>query len=468
VPGIHPGFAAIIHRLLRKEPNERYGSAGELVTAIDSLRLPPPGVADGMTIASSVPPHGPTTPAPGPVPPSYPPASGSYPPPSAGSYPPPAAQSYPPSAATSYPPPPSAHPALTTHGAAAGMMASHQSRKPRWWLGVIGAVVVAGGIAIAVIATSGGGGGGTKAGTGTVAENLVLAQTAMADERWDDALMASMNVLAIDKTHLEATQLAEKAKAESAHAVAFRKMQKSSTINDFPALSAAYQQIAADSVYHARAAELRAREQAEWLDDQIPPIIEAARRGDCAEHGRMLATIETHVPPGEERLNAIRDCHALGKTAAIVDAGVADATVDAAPTVAVVTPPDRGDRTTKRDRTRGDKPGSGAGTASGATSGSATKPPPDPPDDGPSDPDEAITEAKNAIKAKQYRRGLSLAESALRKRPGDVEAQMFATIAACGLDNVAKARAHLPRARSSYRDIALERCTGMGHNDIEQ
>jgi serine/threonine protein kinase len=459
VPGIHPGFAAIVHRLLRKEPNERYGSAGELVTAIDSLRLPPPGVADGMTIASSVPPHGPTTPAPAPY---------SYPPPSA------APQSYPPPAATSYPPPPSAHPALTTHGAAAGMMTSQPPRSSggpaRWWLGVVGGVVVAGGIAIAVIASTSGGGGGTRAGTGTFAENLVLAQKAMADERWDDALMASMNAFAQDKTSSEASQLMEKAKQESSHALAFRKMQKSSSVNDYPALVAAYKQIADDSVYHARATELRAQEQAEWLDDEIPPAIEAARRGDCADHSRRLAMMETHVPPGEPRLNAIRDCHALGKTAAVVDAGVADATVDAAPTVAVVTPPDRGDRTTKRDRTRGDKPGSGSASASGATTGSATRPPPppDPPDDGPMDPDEAITEAKNAIKAKQYRRGLTLAEAALRKRPGDAEAQMFATIAACGLDNVAKARAHLPRARSSYRDIALERCLGMGHSDIDQ
>ena len=115
VPGVHPGFAGVIHCLLRKEPNERFGSAGELVAAIDALRLPPPGIADGATIAASVPPHGPTTPAPG----SYPPPSGSYPPPP-GSYPPPSG-SYPPPASASYPATPG-QPALTTHGAAAGMV----------------------------------------------------------------------------------------------------------------------------------------------------------------------------------------------------------------------------------------------------------------------------------------------------------------------------------------------------------
>ena len=334
-------------------------------------------------------------------------------------------------------------------------------RRPRWWLGVAGALVIGGGIAIAVVATSGGGGGGTAA-RGPVAENLMLAQTAMRDERWDDALMGSMKVLAAESTHLEATALAERAKLESSHSLAFRKMQKSSTTNDYPALVAAFQQIAADSVYFERAKDLRGREQAEWLDDQIPPVIEAARRGDCADHGRRLAMIETHVPPGEERLNAIRDCRALGK-APDADAGVTvaaaiDAGVDAA-AVAVV------DKTRPRDKRRGDKPGSGAGTASSK--------PDDKPDDKPdrpsaaSDPDAAITQSKSAIKAKQYREALRYAESALAARPGDGEAQMFATIAACGLGNVAKARAHLPRSRGSYRDIAVERCSNMGHNDLE-
>jgi serine/threonine protein kinase len=460
LPGIHPGFAGVIHRLLRKEPNERYASAGELVNAIDALRLPPPGIADGATIAASVPPHGPTTPVPGgPPPPSYPPSYPPSQPPTGGSYPPPQSASYPPPAAASYPP-------VTTHGAASGMVVAAAPRKPRWWLGVVGGLVVAGGIAVAVIATSG---GGSSAAGGPVAENLLLAQTAMRDERWDDALMASMKVLAAEPTHLEATELSERSKLESSHSVAFRKMQKSSTTNDYPALVAAYQQIAADSVYHARATELRAREQAEWLDDQIPPVIAAAREGDCAEHGRMLAMIETHVPPGEERLNAIRDCRALGK-APVVDAGVdvaavvVDAGMDAAVAVAVV---DKDKTRTPRDRTRGDKGGTGSGTGTG----SVTKPDekPDRPDRtaAAADPDAALTSAKNAIKAKQYREALRFAESALAARPGDGEAQMFATIAACGLGNVSRARAHLPRSRSSYRDIALERCSGMGHNDLE-
>lgn len=447
LPGIHPGFAAVIHRLLQKEPDHRYSSAGDLVSAIDALRLPSPGVADGATIASSVPPHGPTTPVPGaPPPPAYPP---SYPPQSS---------SYPPQSNASYPPP-----ALTTHGAASGMVVQPSARRPRWWLGVVGVLVVGGGIATALIATGGGGGGGAAAGKGTVAENLLLAETAMRDERWDDALMASMKVLAAEPTHLAATELSEKSKLESSHSLAFRKMQKSSTTNDYPALVAAYQQIAAHSVYYERATELRAREQAEWLDDQIPPLIEAARAANCADHGRRLAMIETHVPPGEERLNAVRDCHALTKAPAM-DAGVpVDAAVDAAPTVAVV------DKSRTRDKTRGDKtpPGAGTGSASGSTK------PDDKPDDKPdrtpaaSDPDAAVTSAKNAIKAKQYREALRYAESALAARPGDAEAQMFATIAACGLGNVSKARAHLPRSRSSYRDIALERCTNMGHNDLE-
>ena len=65
---------------------------------------------------------------------------------------------------------------------------------------------------------------------------------------------------AAEPTPLEATALSEKSKLESSHSLAFRKMQKSSTTNDYPALVAAYQQIAADSVYYPRATELRARE----------------------------------------------------------------------------------------------------------------------------------------------------------------------------------------------------------------
>jgi hypothetical protein len=187
----------------------------------------------------------------------------------------------------------------------------------------------------------------------------------------------------------------------------------------------------------------------------------------------MLAMIETHVPPGEERLNAIRDCRALGKAAAAVDAGVpvdAAHAVDAATPVAVADKPRSRDKTTKPDdkTTKPDDKTTKPDDKTTKPDDKTTKPD-DKPDHTPAaaDPDAALTNAKNAIKSKQYRDALRYAESALKARPGDAEAQMFATIAACGLGNTSKARAHLPRSRSSYRDIALERCSGMGHNDIE-
>jgi len=77
---------------------------------------------------------------------------------------------------------------------------------------------------------------------------------------------------------------------------------------------------------------------------------------------------------------------------------------------------------------------------------------------------EATDAAQLALKAEKFQQAFRLAKAALAKKPGDGEARMVATIAACGLGQVAKARANLPKERGSYREVSLSRCFKYGIN----
>jgi tRNA A-37 threonylcarbamoyl transferase component Bud32 len=419
VAGVPPGLEAVIHRLLAKSPDLRYGSCAELIAAIDALRIPAPGVLSSATVAAPTPIPG-RAPTPAPLPTPAPVAT-----------------------PTPYLPPPSTPP-LTTHGAASGMVvpAPTQAPPPRGKGLVIGAAV-AGVAVVAVVAfvVMRGGGGGAGKRPPTAAEQLEIAEAAFRDERWDDAMLAAMKVLAIDEDHARAKELAEEARIEGDHEEAWKRMQKHAGVDDFPALAAAFGDIGEDSAYQARARELRDAEKDAWLDAELPELAALAEKGECGEHGRRLASIEHWVPPGEPRLVQARACDP-GKAAAAVDAGVAVAKVEPEPVK-----PAKKDRKSDKIAEKKDPP----------------PPPKDKDDEEPParDPDAALAEARTALKQKSYRAALRGAEQVLAAR-SDPEAQMIATVAACGLGNEPRAKKHLPKGRSSYREISIHRCSALG------
>ena len=333
VAGVPRGFEAVIHRLLAKDPNQRYPSCVELAAAIDALRIPAPGVLSSATVAAPTPiPMQPVAPAPTPYPVVTPTP---YLPPS-----------QPPSGEITRSPDGSRNSPLTTHSAAAGMVMPQPTAPPARGKGmIIGIGVAVAAIAVAAVAiVVMKGGGSSDAGARkpmTASEQLEIAEAAYRAERWDDAMLAAMKVLAIDDKHARAAELAEQARVEGEHASAFERMQKHAGVDDFPALAAAYGDIGEDSVYHDRADELRLAEQDAWLDIQLPALAALAEKGECGEHRRLLASVEHWVPPGEPRLVEARACNP-GKAVppAPVDAGVA---------VAEVTPEKKKDRD-KKDR----------------------------------------------------------------------------------------------------------------------
>jgi hypothetical protein len=81
---------------------------------------------------------------------------------------------------------------------------------------------------------------------------------------------------------------------------------------------------------------------------------------------------------------------------------------------------------------------------------------------------DAIVKAHGALKQRGYADALRFAEAALAKQPGDDEARMIATIAACGLGDARAARATLPTARGSYREVSLARCAAQGVDLADQ
>jgi tRNA A-37 threonylcarbamoyl transferase component Bud32 len=423
VAGVPRGFEAVIHRLLAKDPNQRYPSCVELAAAIDALRIPAPGVLSSATVAAPTP--IPMQPVAAPTP-------------------------YPVVTPTPYLPP--SHPPLTTHSAAAGMVMPHPTAPPtaappRGKGMIIGIGVAVAAIAVAAVAiVVMKGGDSSDAGAKkplTASEQLEIAEAAYREERWDDAMLAAMKVLAIDDKHARAAELAEQARVEGEHAAAFKRMQKHAGVDDFPALAAAYGDIGEDSVYHDRADELRLAEQDAWLDIQLPALAALAEKGECGEHGRLLASVEHWVPPGEPRLVEARACNPAKATAPI-DAGVA---------VAEVTPEKKKDKDRSKDKDK----------AKDGTTTEVKKDPPPRDEDEPAarDPDATLAEARSALKAKNYRAALKGAEQVLAAR-SDGEAQMIATVAACGLGNESKAKKHLPKGRSSYREISIHRCGVLG------
>jgi hypothetical protein len=433
VSGVPRGFEAVIHTLLAKDPNRRYPSCVELVAAIDALRIPAPGVLSSATVAAPTPVHGRApTPAPVSAPTPYPVVTPTpYLPPSS---------------------PPSAHPPLTTHSAASGMVVPQTAPPPAprgkgLVIAIVAGVALAAAAAVALVVMKGGDGGAAAKRPPTASEQLEIAEAAFREERWDDAMLAAMKVLAIDEHHARAAELAEQARVEGEHGAAWKRMQKHAGVDDFPALMAAYNEIGDDSAYHDRADELRVAEQDAWLDVQLPALAALAEKGECGEHGRLLASVEHWVAPGEPRLVEARACNPAKVAAVTPDAAV----------VEVPVPPKDKAKDPRKDKAK----------AKDGKTAEVKKDPPPPPkdkdDDEPAanDPEATLAEARSALKQKNYRAALKGAEQVLAAR-SDGEAQMIATVAACGLGNETKAKKHLPKGRSSYREISIHRCGVLG------
>jgi hypothetical protein len=78
--------------------------------------------------------------------------------------------------------------------------------------------------------------------------------------------------------------------------------------------------------------------------------------------------------------------------------------------------------------------------------------------------DDAMAQARRSLKAADHDKALEYAQAALDSEPGDLEAQMIATIAACGTGSESLARRMLPKPSGSYREISIRRCAGLGIN----
>jgi hypothetical protein len=73
-----------------------------------------------------------------------------------------------------------------------------------------------------------------------------------------------------------------------------------------------------------------------------------------------------------------------------------------------------------------------------------------------------------ALKNERFGQAFKLAKAALAKRPGDGDARMVATIAACGLGQKQRALAHFPREKgTSFHEVAQSRCFKYGV-DLQQ
>ncbi len=89
--------------------------------------------------------------------------------------------------------------------------------------------------------------------------------------------------------------------------------------------------------------------------------------------------------------------------------------------------------------------------------------PPEADDDKPSVSfDDAMMSARFALKQERFGDALKSAQAAMTKRSSDGEAHMIATIALCGLGQAGRAKAMLPKDRSSYREVAQSRCFKIG------
>lgn len=74
----------------------------------------------------------------------------------------------------------------------------------------------------------------------------------------------------------------------------------------------------------------------------------------------------------------------------------------------------------------------------------------------------AMQEARFALKRGDHAAALRYADTALASKPDDQEAQMIATIAACGTGDRKRAERTLPARRGSYRDVSIKRCKRLG------
>ena len=263
-----------------------------------------------------------------------------------------------------------------------------------------------------------------------LASLLTQAEQAIQNEQWDTAVTSATQALALDAKHTQAKQIQTQANREKANELRYQMLQRAAAKKTYHLVAQNFAKIDEDSVYLEKARDYHDRSRDEFAKSAATQARKLAKKRKCAELQRL-----------ESQAKSI--WAEVGKTIGRYES----ACKQRAASITQSPPKPKPNKSENQQNPTPTQTNSDASPSS----------PPQP------SAGELIAEAKAAAKGSQFGKALRLCEQALKKNPGNQEAAMVCSIAACNLKSGAKAKRHIRKLNGSHRKgMARQICLRNG------
>jgi ABC transport system ATP-binding/permease protein len=271
------------------------------------------------------------------------------------------------------------------------------------------------------------------------------ARSAIDAEKWNEAVEAANQALALQPQSEDAKQLAGNAQNQKENESRFNVFKQAAKKRDYPQVATAFEAIDSDSIYKNRARDDHDRLQTQYKDIMVKRARLLAKKNKCSEIDALAA-------------EARNVWSAAGDAVASVECkkpvAVAATTTTTTTTTTGKKPPVETAVDSANDSS--DDSGEGSDDDEGSSGSKPSK-----------SYEQLMTESRAAYMSGQYGKARRLCNDALRLKPRDQEAATLCGFAACNMKNAKLAKRYQSMLPETRKSSVRQTCLKAGIRDFE-
>jgi ABC transport system ATP-binding/permease protein len=273
------------------------------------------------------------------------------------------------------------------------------------------------------------------------------ARSAIDAEKWDKAVEAANQALAIQPRSEEARQLASNAQTQKENESRFNVFKQAVKKRDYPQVATSFEAIDSDSIYKNRARDDHDRLQGLYKDSMLKRARLLAKKNKCNEVDALAAEARGVWSAVADAVASV-ECK---KPVAIATS--TGNTSTASNTTTKKTPPET---VVESNSDSTDDSGDGSDDEDGSSSSKPSKP-----------YEQLMTESRAAYMSGQYGKARRLCNDALKLKPRDQEAATLCGFAACNMKNAKMAKRYQAMLPETRKSSVRQTCLKAGIRDFE-
>jgi pSer/pThr/pTyr-binding forkhead associated (FHA) protein/tetratricopeptide (TPR) repeat protein len=270
------------------------------------------------------------------------------------------------------------------------------------------------------------------------------ARSAIDAEKWDEAVAAANQALAVQPQNEEAKQLASNAQNQKENENRFNVFKQAAKKKDYPQVASSFEAIDSDSIYKNRARDDHDRLQALYKDGMLKRARLLAKKNKCSEVDALAAEARNVWSAVGDAVASV-ECR---KPVAVANNTSNTSNTSKKPPVETVVQPTNND-------SAGDS-GEGSDDEDGSSSSKPSK-----------SYEQLMTESRAAYMSGQYGKARRLCNDALKLKPRDQEAATLCGFAACNMKNAKLAKRYQSMLPETRKSSVRQTCLKAGIRDFE-